>query len=229
MNELELKLELEKIKFETKKIEMEQKALLHKKFSKLKKLVSGIEKGGTNTTQNFDYITYGQMYAKVSNLFEKIGLDMTASIKNIEKNTFKDKKGRDVFMVTIKGEISVVDTDTGYSELYEWYGQGFDFGDKALTKANTFLMKGWLQSNLFIASDKDPDGETVIDDTYNEQPLYVKYPYSDNEKLSIQLVKLINRNIITQDNVLSFMEKNKLSKIDNVENKEYAYKSILGV
>lgn len=226
MNELELKLELEKIKFDTKKIEMEQKALLHKKFANLKRMVSEIEKGGRNTMQNFDYITYGQMYAKVSNLLEKVGLDITASIKDVKENTFKNKKGNDVFNITIEGEISVVDTDTGYSELHKWFSQGFDFGDKALTKANTFLMKSWLQSNLLIASDKDPDGETIIDS--RDEPIYVKYPYSDKEKLSIQLVKLINRNIITQNDVLSFMEKNKISKIDNVENKEYAYKSILG-
>lgn len=233
MNEYEFQIEMEKIKFQTKENKMKKRGLLHKKFSKLKEIISGLAKQGKNTTQKFAYIKYGQMYAKASSSMHELGLDIIAEVSEVKCSQFENKKGTVTNKVSVVGFIHLTDTDTGFTEKLEWQSEGYDFADKALTKATTFLMKSWLQTNLLIASEKDPDSQTIGNQSNKEiankdKPLWEQYPFDSKKKLSTQLMGLIKKGVILQEDVISFMDGNKLNKVDDAKDLEKAYKDIVG-
>ena len=65
--------------------------------------------------------------------------------------------------VRIIGSIELIDTETGFSRTWNnWVAEGYDTGDKYLTKAITYLTKSWIQANLLIGyASEDPDSQKV--------------------------------------------------------------------
>ena len=182
MNELQLKLELEKLRFEIEQSNSKKRALLHSKLAELKSICNGLEKDGNNTFSRYQYITYAQMYALVSANLLKVKLDIIASVKSIEMSREEGKKGYSN-IATVNGIISIIDTDTGFVVNTEWYAQGYDTGDKALTKADTFLMKSWISANLMVSSDDvDPDEDTVENRSIIPNRESIQKPPYDNKK-----------------------------------------------
>jgi len=197
MNEIELKkMELE---FKREELERKFKMGLAEKMKSVTKDMSYFELDGNNTFSKYSYMTYSQMFEKLTESFNKNGL--ASSIELVEFNA-GDKNGNRY--VDIKGEITVTDTDTGYSKTVTWYADGYDKGDKAFPKANTILMKTWIQSTFLVAVGEDPDQSTMEqipepkDKSYNKMPSnnkndneFNKPPYDNKKDLKSQLTTLI--------------------------------------
>ncbi len=208
MNEFELK----KMELDFQKSELERKLRmgLANKMRLVTKDMSYFELDGENKFSKYSYMTYSQMFEKLTESFDKNGLSHT--VEMIQFNT-GDKNGNRY--VDIKGEITITDTDTGYGKTVSWYADGYDKGDKAFPKANTFLMKTWIQSTFLVAVGEDPDQSTMEsipepkNKSYNKmpKPKFVKPSYDKERDLKSQLTTLIVNKYCTSNQIGAVLEK----------------------
>ena len=91
----------------------------------------------------------------------KAGLSLSVSASDISPpSTIKDGSGES-YNYTIKMTITLIDTETGYSESYPWLGMGSDPSDKALYKAYTSGVKYFLLKNFLLPAYDDVEQNEV--------------------------------------------------------------------
>lgn len=103
---------------------------------------------------SYSYISTDKIKAQMMPLFVRHGLHW--HIKHSDVKMLEGTEGSTSHWL-IQLKITLTDCDTGYSEEYEVFGEGVDFGDKGLAKAETYAIKSWLSDVGLIANGIDPD------------------------------------------------------------------------
>jgi len=128
------------------------KAKLAKKMNEARALIGKITENGKNKAQNYSYLEAADLSEEVQKAFNKIGIGTFYNVSDYEYI----KKDRGYF-VRVKVIIELVDTETGYSKFISAYGDGQDFSDKAIYKAQTGAQKYAYRNTLLIPTGDDPE------------------------------------------------------------------------
>ena len=116
-----------------------------------------LKREGNNTFDRYKYFSEAQYKALFTDLLASHNLELrsTASGYSTIEGTEKQANGRIVEM-----QFELIDTETGFSEVSTFYGEGFDKGDKAMYKAYTGALKYYLANTFLVATGDDPEKES---------------------------------------------------------------------
>ena len=142
------------------KEEMEYNAKLQQKKNQLRKVLKEkgvLQKGGTNSYDNYKYFSEAQYKELFTELFSDNGLEL--KFTELSYDTFdgpeKQANGR---MSRI--QFTLFDIETGYGEDTVITGEGIDKGDKAGYKAYTGALKYYLANTFMVATGDDPEKDS---------------------------------------------------------------------
>lgn len=116
-----------------------------------------LKREGNNTFDKYKYFSEAQYKSLFTELFSSHGLELRSTVSDYSmvEGTEKQANGRQVRMI-----FELCDTETGFSELAECVGEGFDKGDKAGYKAMTGALKYYLACNFLVATGDDPEADS---------------------------------------------------------------------
>jgi hypothetical protein len=132
-------------------------AKLYQKVGKVIEECERIPKNGHNDFHNYDYATESDIVEHVRKSMVENHLSI---IFNPTGHTVTEKtseKGKKTNLYTLNLEFRVIDTETGYFEIFPWMGQGEDSGDKGMYKAYTGGQKYFLMKFFMIPTGDDPE------------------------------------------------------------------------
>lgn len=112
--------------------------------------VKRVAKNGTNTFQNYDYVTEADILAAVRDGLAAANVFIFSSVENAQH----DKEAN---MTTVIMKHTFVDGDTGEEFVVKSMGQGSDKQDKGSNKAITGAMKYFLMKNFMMPTGDDPE------------------------------------------------------------------------
>lgn len=125
------------------------------------------EKDGINRHQKYEYITERQYKTNFKAALAEAGLDFKCSLVGYELHpAISDRQN----MVMAKFEMSLIDRESGESEVYVVAGSGADMGDKGLYKACTGALKYFLSTNYLVAEENDAESDADL--IREEKPKY---------------------------------------------------------
>ncbi|QIK57795.1 hypothetical protein G7059_08055 [Erysipelothrix sp. HDW6A] len=131
------------------------------KIFEIRKILSRVqwEKDGTNTNQEYNYITEAQYKKHFESAIEQVGLDFV--FNPIETNFVQNITSKQ-HLTEVKVEAKLIDTDTNEERLYYAFGQGADMGDKGIYKALTGALKYFISTNFLINDNNDPEADEPL-------------------------------------------------------------------
>ena len=108
---------------------------------------------------SYRYLSTDKIKKQVAPLLVKHGLELELDFKNI----FFYHEPVDPLrkQCTVELEVKIVDIDTGCSKMDHVYGEGGDFLDKAVSKAQTYALKEWLTAFLMLADGIDTEAAGI--------------------------------------------------------------------
>ena len=113
-----------------------------------------LQKKGKNDFDHYRYFSESQYKELFTTLFAEEGLELTASVENVQMYEGSPKQG---FGRIASVRYTLTDVDTGFSETVLVPGDGMDKGDKGLYKAYTGSLKYYLANNYMVATGDDPE------------------------------------------------------------------------
>lgn len=157
IEELKIKLEMQKFEYERIKEERELNAKLQQKKSNLRAQLcemGTLKKGAFNEFDNYQYFSDSQYKQLINPLLKDNHLEITPSELSVgdSEGTEKQPFGRTSVMQYI-----ITDTETGYGEKVVFSGEGLDRGDKGIYKASTGATKRFIATTFLIPTEDDPE------------------------------------------------------------------------
>lgn len=113
-----------------------------------------VMKIGSDRSKWYPYLSVDRMKSLLNPAFAKAGLEVVPCYEDI---AFRGAIGNMSQHVTLMLVIDVVDIDTGAYIRYRVPGEAGDSGDKALSKAGTYALKGWLSGTFMLGEGFDPN------------------------------------------------------------------------
>lgn len=148
---------------ELKQIDPGPHATLAAKLAKVSGICGKIPKDEVNGAQKYRYVTSDAVLAKVNPALVEAGLATYYKLEILDRRERQTASGGLLELCTVKVELHIVDTTTGAEIVTEGIGQGFDPGDKALSKAQTQGRKYALLLALNISTGDDPEKDAATD------------------------------------------------------------------
>lgn len=127
------------------------------KLVKVMEAVERIPKTGRNTVQNYDFVTDADVLDTLRRALIAQGVATITSATHIKSVPFTTSSGKPQFLVTVKGEITFIDQETGESFTAYGVGQGADSADKGCYKALTGMAKYALLKTFLVPTGDDPE------------------------------------------------------------------------
>lgn len=138
-------------------IDRGQKNLLTK-LVEITAVVERIPKNGHNDKQNYDYALESDIKDVVRKEMSERDLVLISSELSRNKSELQGRNGVQQ-LVTLEVQFTIFDAETGESIQFTGFGDGQDFGDKALYKAKTGALKYALTTLFLIPTGDDPETE----------------------------------------------------------------------
>lgn len=138
-------------------IAREQKSLLTK-LVEITAVVERIPKNGHNDKQNYDYALESDIKDVVRKEMSERDLVLISSELSRNKSELQGRNGVQQ-LVTLEVQFTIFDAETGESIQFTGFGDGQDFGDKAVYKAKTGALKYALTTLFLIPTGDDPESE----------------------------------------------------------------------
>lgn len=142
--------------------------------------VGKVAKNGTNQHFKYNYVQDVDVITAVRKAAIANGLVIQTSMPDYTERV-ETAGGRQKVYTTVKLTITVTDSETGYYEQYDWYGQGLDSDDKGIQKAATSGLKYALMKLFLIPSgdDDDPDSDAPVPPKPKTETPQTKQPVPD--------------------------------------------------
>jgi hypothetical protein len=151
--------------------------------------VSYLQCDALNKDQKFKYVKASKVMAACRASMLMHNLIMTTTMLSHEAGKYTSARGGNLFMATVKIEVTFHDLDSGESISFSYYGTGMDVSDKAVGKATTYAVKyALLKTFLIETGEDDPDNETLesISDKQLESVVIDKYGLNDKLKAAAE-------------------------------------------
>ena len=176
------------------------KGKLAAKLLKVMKAIDKVDKSGHNEFSNYNYQKENDIKLAVRNALIDHKVYPLHSVIDSETVQYTSGKGKPMFMIDITYRIEFIDTETGFSLVSDFRGQGSDTGDKGLFKAITGALKYNFINNFAIPSETmDPEKEspsmegTVKKNYGNKYPPNVKTVPDSIYDLSLDQAKKLTK------------------------------------
>lgn len=130
--------------------ESAQRAAFAKKWTGIQKVCGKLPKDSTNPHFKYKYTSEQAMKAAIGPALSDAGFAVYPSFEILSHEND---------MATVRMELRVVDSATGWTETFDGIGSGQDKQDKAIMKATTAAWKVAMTAALSIARGEDPDAD----------------------------------------------------------------------
>jgi hypothetical protein len=138
-------------------------AKLATKLCQVMKACAIVSKDKQNPAQKYMYASSDAILGRVNPALCEAGLATVCYLQILDRQPRTTSTGAMWELVTVKARITIIDAETGASVESEGIGQGYDGGDKALSKAQTQAKKyAWLLA-LNISTGEDPEADEKTD------------------------------------------------------------------
>lgn len=121
------------------------------KLSAAQGKVHNVPKDKRNEGQKFNYTSTESIFAMMRPILADAGLAVLMTTRSMEL--------MDATTAHVSLDVSLIDTDTGYSETMTFDGFGKDGGDKAVPKAYTMAAKYWARIAFMIDLQADAEAD----------------------------------------------------------------------
>jgi hypothetical protein len=123
---------------------------------------SRISKDKSNPAFKYKYVSSDAILERVNPALVKAKLATRITLEVMDRQARTASSAAMWELVTVKATIIIMDTETGATLETEGIGQGYDGGDKALSKAQTQARKyAWMLAlNISTGDDPENDGQT---------------------------------------------------------------------
>jgi ERF superfamily len=138
-------------------------AALATKLLKVMKACAVVPKDKQNSAQKYKYASSDAILEKVNPAFCEAGLATVCSLEVLDRQPRTTNTGSMWELVSVRARITIIDSETGSSIETEGIGQGYDSGDKAISKAQTQAKKYALMLMLNISTGDDPENDSQTD------------------------------------------------------------------
>lgn len=144
-------------------IDLQNRAKLAAKIAKVMEACARVPKDKQNVKQGYNYASSDAILAKVNPALIDAGLATVCNLDILDRQPRTTGTGAIWELVTVQVTLTIIDTETGASIESEGFGQGYDGGDKSLSKAQTQARKyAWLLA-LNISTGDDPEADERTD------------------------------------------------------------------
>jgi hypothetical protein len=136
------------------------RAALAKKILTVQSELGTLYKDGVNSKQNYAFVSYELMNARLRDVLPRIGLVIIPAITRVQERDVQGRSGI-VTRTLIEGTLTLVDCDTGFAMSLQIAGADNDTAGKSLGKAFTEMVKR-AEMKLFHVTtieEHDPDAE----------------------------------------------------------------------
>lgn len=117
--------------------------------------VGHVPKNGVNQFHRYRYVSEADIAKAFSQALVQHGVFLFSSVLERHCQSYQTRGGKDAFLVTVKLEVTFVDTDSGEHFSAVFYGDGSDSDDKAIYKAITGAQKYALMKTFLVATGDD--------------------------------------------------------------------------
>lgn len=140
---------------ETKKAE----TTVYSKMAQVMAEVESVKKSAHNDYSNYDYATEADILEAIRGSLVKHKLIVVPSVLHASTENEAIEKG---FVTFLQMQFRIIDTENPESFLaIDWYGTGWDTTDKGAYKAMTGAVKYFLLKTFLIATNDDPERDTI--------------------------------------------------------------------
>lgn len=124
--------------------------------------VRNVPKSEVNKQQHYDFASTEAIFAMLRPILVQSGLAVIVNTVSLAIAQAVNDNGKTVETARVALDITLIDSETGYSETSRFEATGLDYGgDKAPVKAYTMAAKCWARISFMIDLQDDPDKETV--------------------------------------------------------------------
>ena len=134
------------------------------KLVKVMEECSIVKKNGTNDFHHYKYATSADVLEKVNASLVKHNIASVVLPEIISNCEVVNNKGNTEHLITVKVDITLIDTDSGEQLSLCGIGSGQDSGDKAVMKAQTAAIKYAYMLSLTISTNDDPEADSQTDE-----------------------------------------------------------------
>jgi hypothetical protein len=138
-------------------------AKLAAKLLKVMQACANVPKDGQNKAQGYKYASSDAILGKVNPALVAAGLATTCNLEVLDRQARTTNSASMWELVTVRARITIIDSETGATVETDGIGQGYDGGDKALSKAQTQARKYALLLALNISTGEDPEADEKTD------------------------------------------------------------------
>ena len=143
----------------------QDRAKLAAKLCEVMKACAVVPKDKQNTQQKYKYASSDAILEKANPAFVAAKLATVCSLDILDRQPRTTNTGGMWELVSVRARITIIDSETGAMMETEGIGQGYDGGDKALSKAQTQARKYALLLALNISTGDDPEADERTDKT----------------------------------------------------------------
>ena len=118
--------------------------------------IGALNKGGSNTAQNYKYVTSEDVLSAVRGALWKHGIFFICGVDSVTREESRSGKQ---YLVTLKMTMVFCCGETGEKMEAPWYAEAADSGDKAINKAQTAAVKYFLLKTFLIPTSDEPDAD----------------------------------------------------------------------
>ncbi len=138
-------------------------AKLAAKLCKVMQACAVVPKDKQNPQQHYKYASSDAVLEKANPAFVAAGLATIYELQILDRQPRTTSTGAMWELVTVLARLTIIDSETGATIQSDGIGQGYDGGDKALSKAQTQARKYALLLALNISTGDDPEADDRSD------------------------------------------------------------------
>jgi len=138
------------------------------KIETLAKNVGGLTPDGRNNFSKYDYISANQMMLHLRENLLEVGLSVLPNVESYEERDYVSSDGRVTIRTVVNMSFTIIDLESGYSQVLNFVGAEQDTGGKSFQQAVTQATKYFLFKLLKTSSDTDADGDAKTTTTYSD-------------------------------------------------------------
>lgn len=141
----------------------QDRAKLAAKLCQVMQACAVVPKDKDNVQQKYKYASSDAILARVNPALASAGLATVCELTVLDRQPRTTMSGGMWELVTVRARISIIDSETGAMVETDGIGQGYDGGDKSLSKAQTQARKYALLLALNISTGEDPEADERTD------------------------------------------------------------------
>ncbi len=140
----------------------QDRAKLAAKLCRVMQACAVVPKDKQNPQQHYNYASSDAVLAKANPAFVEAGLATVYELQILDRQPRTTSTGAMWELCTVLARLTIIDSETGEHIQTDGIGQGYDGGDKSLSKAQTQARKYALLLALNISTGEDPESDDRV-------------------------------------------------------------------